>query len=216
VLNLPGTYPRCRCAEDGIRFVAPEFDKACYPATFAQTLKTLVTGWTSTGRWGSPGLSMSSGRSGGVRGAQDRDPPPHQERILGPVHRGHHGDRSPPALLSPCPGRPWSSSASMDPALLRRARRLHRRGRELVDGKADLFMVSDHASRLCAACAGGGLPARSRPRACVGSAVLVRPAIAAKTHVFCLDPGRFYINRKGGRFQGRSSASKKRRKSWSG
>jgi predicted AlkP superfamily phosphohydrolase/phosphomutase len=205
VLNLPGTYPALPLRGKMVSgFVAPEFDKACYPATFAQTLKTL-------------GYRMDLDGQMGLGGPQ------YTEQAIGPVFEARktairhlirneywdlciavitETDRLQHFFLHTLsdPGHPqhqWTRSfyVELDAFIGELA--------ELLDGKADLFMVSDHGFEVVRQLVlvedllrGLGLaPASDVP--CWSD-----PAVAARTHVFCLDPGRFYINRKGGRFPG--------------
>jgi len=146
VLNLPGTYPAMPLRGKMVSgFVAPEFDKACYPATFAQTLKTL-------------GYRMDLDGQMGLAGSR------HVEQAIGPVFDARktairhiikneywdlciavitESDRLQHFFLHALsdPGHPqyqWTRRfyVELDAFIAEIA--------ELVDGKADLFMVSDH------------------------------------------------------------------------
>ena len=203
VFNLPGTYPAMPLRGKMVAgFVAPEFEKACYPATFAQTLKSL-------------GYRMDLDGQGGLGGAE------YVEQVLWPVFearkttirhliKNEYWDLCIAVITETDRLQHFFLHTLNDPAhpQYEWTRRFYveldrfiGEVAEMIDGKADLFMVSDHGFDV------------------VQRLVLVEdflreldlappsdypcwkdPEIAAKTKVFNLDPGRFYINRKGGRF----------------
>jgi predicted AlkP superfamily phosphohydrolase/phosphomutase len=203
VFNLPGTYPALPLRGKMVAgFVAPDFDKACYPATFAQTLKSLGYRMDLDGQIG-------LGRAQRVR------------EVLWPVFEARkvalrhvlknenwdlciavitETDRLQHFFLHALgvpdhPQHDWTRQFYIE------LDRFIGEVAEMIDGRADLFMVSDHGFEVVRhqvtvepLLQKLGLAPPS-DRQC-----WVDPDTASRTKVFSLDPGRFYINRIGGRF----------------
>jgi len=205
ILNLPGTYPALPLRGKMVAgFVAPEFEKACYPATFAQTLKTL-------------GYRMDLDGQMGMGGDK------HIEQVLWPVFearktairhliQNEYWDLCIAVITETDRLQHFFLHALDDPAhpQYEWTRRFYVELDKFIGevtvmlaGKADLFMVSDHGFDVVQHLVQvenflrelGLAPPSTVP-------CWQEPAIAAQTKVFCLDPGRFYINRQGGRFPG--------------
>ena len=203
VLNLPGTYPALPLRGKMVSgFVAPDFDKACYPPSFAQTLRSLGYRMDLDGDLG---LSWPEH-------VRDHIWPVFEARKTVFRHVIKHeywdlciaiiteSDRLQHFYLqtlydSNHPSHAWTKNfyVELDKFIGEVA--------ESLAGKADLFIVSDHgfevvrhqvimAEFLCSL----GLSEKSDYPS------WSRPETAARTKVFCLDPGRFYINRKNSRF----------------
>lgn len=203
VLNLPGTYPALPLrGKMAAGFIVPDLEKAFYPSTFGQTLKSL-------------GYRMD------LDGYQGMGGPEFVHRVLRPVFEARkiairhliqneywdlciavitETDRLQHfflhALANPNdPHHEWTQSfyVELDQFIGEVA--------DLIEGKADLFMVSDHGFEVVRHHVElenflqqlGYAPKSDKP-------VWQVPELAAKAKVFVLDPGRFYINRKNSRF----------------
>lgn len=203
VLNLPGTYPAMPLRGKMVSgFVAPDFKRSCYPATFYNTLKALNYRMDLDGR-------------GGL-GA-----PNHVEECIFPVFEARKDairhiikneywdlciavitetDRLQHYFLH-ClddqnhPKHEWTLS------LYRKLDEFIGEVVELLGDEADLYMVSDHGFNVVKQdvvledlLRDIGLAVESKEQC------WKNPDTAAKTQVFTLDPGRFYINRNDSRF----------------
>lgn len=203
ILNLPQTYPALPLRGKMMSgFIAPEFDKSCYPPTFCQTLKSL-------------GYRMDLDGQGGLRS------PAHVREVLMPVFesrktairhiiRNEYWDLGIAVITETDRLQHFYQHTLYDPAhpdhgwVLQFYRELDSFIGEvagLLDGKADLYMVSDHGFDVVKHevvlekfLHDLGLAPRAATQ-CWSS-----PETAAQTRVFTLDPGRFYINRKSSRF----------------
>ncbi len=205
VFNLPGTYPALPLRGKMVSgFVATDFDKSFYPTTFGQTLKSL-------------GYRMD------LDGMMGLGTPKKVEEVLWPVFEARktairhlinnerwdlciavitETDRLQHFYLHTLedeghPQHEWTKRfyVELDKFIGEVA--------GMLDGKADLYMVSDHGFAVIRRqfimqdiLMEMGLTVESqRP-------VHLSPELIGQAKVICMDPGRFYINRKGGRFAG--------------
>jgi len=203
VVNLPGTYPAMPLRGKMVAgFVAPEFDKSVYPATFGQTLKTL-------------GYRMDFDGQGGLRGAnhvRDNIWPVFESRKTAIRHviKNENWDLCIAVITETDRLQHFflhvlNDANDADHEWVRRFYgELDQFIGEVVDligDRADLFMVSDHGfdvvRRLIL------VEDFLRELDLAPPADLhcwAKPETASKTKVFSLDPGRFYINRRDSRF----------------
>ena len=205
IINLPGTYPALPLRGKMVSgFVAPEFDKACYPPMFAQTLKTL-------------GYKMDLDGNGGGLGT-----PAHVRECLWPVFEARkttirhvleneYWDMCVAVITETDRLQHYFMHILDDPNhadyewVIRFYSELDAFIGEVADrleGKAGLFMVSDHGFNVVR-------------REIILQDLLIElelmPNVAEpcwsseehlkKAKVLSLDPGRFYINRVNSRFK---------------
>lgn len=203
VLNLPNTYPAMPLRGKMVAgFVATEFDKACYPQTFAQTLRAL-------------GYRMDLDGRGGLGS------PEHVFESLGPVFearkaairhviRNEYWDLAIAVITETDRLQHFYLHALHDPAHAQHAwtRNFYAKLDDFIgevagmlEGRAELYMVSDHGFEVVRHEIVLQDLLRDLELAPESAAPCWSvPEIAARTKVFTLDPGRFYINRRGGRF----------------
>ncbi len=203
ILNLPNTYPAQPLRGKMVAgFIAPEFDKACYPATFAQTLRSL-------------GYKMDLDGVGGLGS------PEHVRESISAVFKARkdafrhvikneYWDLAVCVLTETDRLQHFYLHALSDSNHAMHAWTLNFYKEldtfigevvELLDGKADLYMVSDHGfdvvkQEILLEPLLSELDLASKQ----GYQHWGDPALAKETKVFTLDPGRFYINRKNSRF----------------
>lgn len=203
VLNLPNTYPAQPLRGKMISgFVAPDFERACYPPMFAQTLRALGYRMDFDG-------VMGLGRPANVKNLLA---PVFQARkeAIRHVIRNEYWDLAICVITETDRLQHYFLNALEDPIheshAWTKAFYVELDGfigevAELLDGRADLFMVSDHGFDVVREeillepfLAELGLAPRGVNRPWLD------PETAKHSKVFVLDPGRFYINRKDGRF----------------
>ncbi len=203
ILNLPGTYPALPLRGKMVAgFVIADFDKACYPPAFAQTLRNLgyrtefdgVEGLSQPEHVRSAIGPVFEARKTAIRHLIKNEAWDLAVAVITETDRLQHFYQH--ALYNPAhPDHAWVRQfyVELDAFIGEVA--------ELLDGKADLFMVSDHGfevvrKTIIVQDVLEGLqlaPPSERPG-------WMNPETAARTKVFSLDPGRFYINRKNSRF----------------
>lgn len=203
VLNLPGTYPALPLrGKMAAGFVAPDFDKACYPADFADTLRGLgyrtdfdgEGGMADADRVLSVMMEVFESRKTAIRHlinyerwdlaiAVITETDRVQHFFLGALddftHPAHPEIRQFYIELDTFIGEVMT----------------------MLEGRADLYLVSDHGFAVVKHTvwlndilqALGMAPASAVPP-------WQTPENASQTQVFVLDPGRFYINRANSRF----------------
>lgn len=184
-------------------FVAPDFDKACYPPMFAQTLRSLGYRMDLDGRGGlaSPEqvenciLDVFEARKSAIRHIIKNEYWDLCIAVITETDRLQHFFLH--ALDDPAhPKYDWTKRffIELDQFIGEVA--------EMLDGKADLFMVSDHGFNVVKKeiiiqkiLQDLDLPPESiQP-------CWMEAETAKKTKVFTLDPGRIYINSANGRFK---------------
>jgi predicted AlkP superfamily phosphohydrolase/phosphomutase len=205
IFNLPGTYPALPLRGKMVSgFVAVDFERSCYPGDFANTLRGLDYRMDLDGQTGLVGSDhiaqcirpVFDARKRAIRHIIDNESWDLCVAVITETDRLQH------FFLHAVddPGHPryeWTRQFYVE---------LDRFIGEVADkleGKVDLFLVSDHGFSVVRHLVVmqdflkdlGMSPASDVP-------CWTNPEIAAKTHVFCLDPARFYINRKNGRFPG--------------
>jgi len=202
VLNLPGTYPATPLRGKMVAgFVAPEFEKACYPAAFAHTLKALNYRMDLDGTtMGSPARvtealnEVFNARKQAIRHLIKNENWDLCIAVITETDRLQHYFLH--ILDDPSnPNYRWVRSfyIELDKFIGEVA--------DLLAGRAELYMVSDHGFQVVDQTVvlepflhELGLAAESK------EPCWKNPQAARKTKVFTLDPGRFYINRKDSRF----------------
>lgn len=203
VFNLPGTYPALPLRGKMVSgFVAVDFDKSFYPPTFAQTLRSLGYCMDMDGQLGVSGSGhvrdviwqVFESRKSAIRHLVQNEYWDLCIAIITETDRLQHFFLH--ALDKPDhPDHEWC---------MRFYRELDNFIGEVADmlaGKAELYMVSDHGFEVIKKeiilediLADMGLSASSN------SPAFHAEETARVTKVFTMDPGRFYINRKGSRF----------------
>lgn len=203
VFNLPGTYPALPLRGKMVAgFIAPEFDKACYPATFAQTLKSLGYRMDLDGQRGLGGheyvqqylMPVFEARKSAIRHLIKNERWDLCIAVITETDRLQHFFLN--ALEDPAhPRHAWTREFYVE------LDRFIGEVVELLDGKADLYMVSDHGFAVVRR----QIILHDLLRQLDLAAETERPSYynpdtAARTKVFCLDPARFYVNRRDSRF----------------
>lgn len=203
VINLPGTYPALPLRGKMVSgFIAPEFDKSCYPATFGQTLKSLGYRMDLDGQIG-------LGDSNHVRQCLDEVFKARKD-VFRHIIDNEYWDLCIAVITETDRLQHFYLHAldKPDHPEYEWVRKFYQElddfiGEviDMLDGKAELFIVSDHGFAVVKRqfileqfLADIGLAPK------VDEQCWSKLEHAAKTKVFTLDPGRFYINRKNGRF----------------
>jgi predicted AlkP superfamily phosphohydrolase/phosphomutase len=203
ILNLPGTYPALPLRGKMVSgFIATDFDKSCYPASFGQTLKTLGYRMDLDGQFGLcyPDkikdilFPVFEARKTAIRHAIQNEYWDLCIAVITETDRLQHFFQH--TLYDPNhPLHAWTRSfyVALDNFIGEVA--------DLLKGKADLFMVSDHGFEVIRHQVTLEPLLQELGLSVLGEKpAWENPDTAAKTKVFTLDPGRFYINRKNSRF----------------
>ena len=203
IFNLPNTYPALPLRGKMVSgFIATEFDKSFYPPMFAQTMKSLgyrmdLDGIDGLGRPENVFESLFpvfEARKTAIRHLITNEYWDLCVAVITETDRLQHYFLH--TLDDPeHPQHEWTKTFYIE------LDKFIGEVVELLDGKADLYMVSDHGFEVIRheilvedfLRDLGLAPPSEHP--CWQS-----PEIASKTPVLSLDPGRFYINAKGSRF----------------
>ena len=204
ILNLPNTYPAMPLRGKMVSgFIAPEFDASCYPPTFAQTLKTLGYKMHLDGRvgLGSPEhvrdcvMPVFEARKTAIRHIIKNEYWDLAVCVITETDRLQHYFLH--ALEQEShPQHQWARNFYIE------LDRFIGEVVELLADKVDLYMISDHGFNVVKKeyelepfLADLGLAPK------VNHTCWSESESAKQTKVFCLDPGRFYINRVNSRFE---------------
>lgn len=203
ILNLPGTYPATPLRGKLVSgFVAPEFAKACYPMDFADTLQSM-------------GYRMDLDGIGGLGSPQ------HVKKNINPVFKARKD-----VIRHIIGNEQWDLCISVITET-DRIQHFYRHALEdesqpehqwikhffialdsfigevadMLEGRADLYLVSDHGFDVVKKdiILQDLLQQLGLAYPCTEKS-WQNPEAAAKSKVFTLDPGRFYINREDSRF----------------
>lgn len=202
VLNVPGNYPVLPLqGNSSTDLVVSDFDKANYPANFAQSLRGLGYQMDVDGHAGIPGaetvhnllVPIFAARKSAIRHIIANETWDLGIAVITETVKLQHFYLA--ALDDVAPDHPGMRQffIELDAFIGEIA--------AMLEGKAELYLVSDHGFAVAKRTIWlddvlrlQGLAPPS-PVRCWES-----PESAQQSHVFCLDPGRFYVNRKNGRF----------------